>query len=191
MYRFGTVAAISLLCLGPSLLSPLSEASDIALLGMFQRTAPTPIDSTANTSFSPQNAGGGGVQFTAPLSRRFGVELDALLSRRIWSDSLNGTLSMPSIDLSGGLRFQPFSFASIALGAYGSVINTGSPVSYVAASDYGVYGGAQIRAPLGHRFSLLVGARYLHGLANVSLAGGTLSFRGVQALAGIQFRLSR
>lgn len=172
------------------LLPPAATASEIALLGVYQQLTPTLVNSTANTAFTPGGGYGAGLQLAASLVHRLELELGAGYGLRAWNDSLTGALQMPAIDCLGGFRYRVFHFLALDAGAYYSAINSGSRVSYIATTDYGAYAGAQLTIRLFSGTSLLLGGRYLYGLANVSLVGGSLSFRGYEGLAGLQFNLN-
>lgn len=188
LFRNPTLFALS--SLAAVALASSAHASEVELLGVYQQIAPALVDSTANTTFTPSSGFGAGLQFTANLTRRIGLELGASYGLRNWNDSINGTLQMPAIDLPLGLRLRLFRFLSLDAGGYFSSINAGSRVSYIGTSDYGAYAGAQLSFPLAHKTSFVLGGRYLYGLANVSLAGGNLAFRGYEAVSGLRFNLS-
>lgn len=179
LFRFLTMAILFAL-------PGYARGVDLTLFGVYAQNTPTLLNTTSNATFAQGTGLGGGLQINAQAYKSFGIELGAFYTTRGWSDTVTGNLSMPAIDFPVGLTFSPFSFFSFDAGGYYSSINSGSKVYYIGSSDYGAYGGAQIKIAYKPQSAVVVGARYLYGLENVSSAGGQLTFHSSEILLGWQ-----
>jgi hypothetical protein len=176
----------------------------------------------ATVSFDSRWGLGGGILAETLLAQGFGIEAGALYLKRPLRQTLTipslsivsvTELSPVGVELPVLLRFHPSRVFSFGLGGYFVFATTGkipkrtettfggsTTVSESESTfgnenhrrnDYGLVGSFAMTVPLG-RLSLLLDARYLHGIPNLYTAAGSsyeVKSRVAEALLGVQLAL--
>jgi hypothetical protein len=157
------------------------------------------------TSFNPP-AYGGGVLIGFRMLRTVSLELGSLYLPRGYqlnsSDGTNSQLTLKSIQVSLGLRFDVLKAVYLGMGAYFSHVLGGATFlqsdgttseatladARFGADDYGVMANVGIHLPLLSRVQLVLDGRAFFGLQNISkVPGSTIFLSDYMVLGGFRF----
>lgn len=202
----GYLVLVSFIVSGLAFLYASSNAlASIAIVGALD--SGTETGNGITHSLSAKLGFGGGVLIDHPLGEGAAFEFGALYLTRKFDDTTVGeTATENMIQIPVLLRLHLVPMISIGAGGYwetgmGNVTDvgdgTGATVSgsynSVGAkqSDLGLVGSLRLHFPMGPGVHFLVDGRYTYGLTNISnLAGGNVTYKDYQVLAGFSFGFS-
>jgi hypothetical protein len=188
--------SLGLLLFFAILLTPQSaSAADLILSGGLNYAAPTELKSGIDQRWTGTAATAFGLTLDLPFSDvPFSFETGVFLKsskseRNASSGPTQSTIgSWTDIPLLVHYHFDPS--VSLALGGYWSFLRSGDAVATTESPDSGLLINLRARIQVTEPISLILDARYLHGLSNLaSSPGDTYNSRSVQALVGLLYPL--
>jgi hypothetical protein len=170
-----------------------AHSADITALGGINYSAPTDLRSGSDQRWTGDAAPLFGLSLDLPFSELpFSFETGFFL-KESRSEKTNPSLTSTSgswtdIPLLVHYHFDPF--MSLGLGGFWSFFRKGDTIAQSESPDSGLLMDLRAHIHLSEVISLILDARYAHGLSNLSaVAGDTYNTRSVQFLMGASYTL--
>ncbi len=188
-YRLDMIRFAALLCL---LLPAHSDAADLILSGGLDYSAPSDIRQGSDQHWTGAAGGIVGLTVDAPFSGiPFSFETGFFLRNSRSERSavgLTATSTGAWTDIPLLLHYHFDDHVSVGAGGYFGFFRSGNSVPESESPDSGVILDLRARLRISDPVSLVVGARYLHGLGNLSpTPGDKYNSRSVQVLVGVSY----
>ncbi len=174
--------------------SGTADAADLILSGGLDYSAPSDIRSGGNQHWTGAAGGVAGLTIDAPFSEiPFSFETGFFLRNSRSERSAEGSVTTSEgswTDIPLLVHYHFDEHVSVGTGGYFSFFRSGNAVSGSESPDAGMI--LDLRAVLRafDPLSLVVDARYLHGLSNLSSTpGDTYNSRSIQILFGVSYPL--
>jgi hypothetical protein len=170
-----------------------THAADLILSGGMNYAAPTELKAGSDRHWTGAAAPTAGLTLDLPLtdlplSLETGVFWKSSKSERTGSDGTTQITEGKWTDIPLLIHYHFDPSIRLGLGGYWSFLGSGDAVSPTESPDSGILLNLRARFRISETFSLILDARYLHGLSNLaSSPADTYNSRSIQVLAGILY----